>query len=57
MKLLQTESDLYKRAIAKGSKILETFPQDTLWHDRALMLIGRSEQRLYEYDLASRKYG
>jgi tetratricopeptide (TPR) repeat protein len=56
-KVNQAETDLYKRAIVKGAKILETFPEDTLWHDRALMLIARAQQRLYEYENASRKYG
>ena len=56
-KVIQTEIDLYKRAIMKGAKILETFPEDTAWHDRALMLIALSQQRMAEYDNASRKYG
>lgn len=57
VKVIQAEIDLYKRAIVKGAKILETFPEDTAWHDRALMLIARSQQRMAEYDNASRKYG
>jgi len=57
VKVNPAETELYKRAIAKGSKILETFPEDTVWLDRALMLIARSQHRMYEYENASRKYG
>lgn len=57
VKLQQTEIDLYRRAILKSAKILETFPEDTAWHDRALMLIARSQQRMMEYENAVRKYG
>lgn len=57
VKVQQTEIDLYRRAIVKSAKILETFPEDTAWHDRALMLIARSQQRMLEYENAVRKYG
>ena len=56
-KVTKDETDLYQRAIAKASKVIETFPQDTTWHDRSLMLIALSQQRLFEYEKASRKYG
>lgn len=57
VKVQQSEVELYRRAIVKGAKILETFPEDTAWHDRALMLIARSQQRMEEYENAVRKYG
>ncbi len=50
------EKSLYLRAIAKGSKVLETWPQDSSWHPEALIVIARSQQRLSDFDRALRTY-
>lgn len=51
------ERALYERSIAKGSKVLELWPKDSSWHPEALILIGRSQQRLGQCDRAIRSYG
>lgn len=51
------EKAQYQRAIAKGSKVLELWPKDSSWHPEALILIGRSQQRLTDYEKAVRTYG
>lgn len=51
------EKALYARAIAKGSKVIELWPTDSAWHPEALILIGRSQQHLSDFDLALRSYG
>jgi len=50
------ERALYLRAIAKGSKVLELWPQDSSWHPEALIVIARSQQRLSDFDMALRTY-
>lgn len=50
------ERTQYQRAIAKGSKVLELWPKDSAWHPEALILIGRSQQRLGECDRAARSF-
>jgi len=50
------EKAQYLRAIAKGSKVLDVYPNDTAWHPEALILIGHSQQRLSDYDKAVRTY-
>ena len=50
------EKALYLRAIAKGAKVLEMWPQDSSWHPEALIVIGRSQQRLSDWDRAFRTY-
>ena len=50
------EKALYERAIAKGSKVLELWPKDSSWHPEALIVIGRSQQRLAIFDKAFRTY-
>jgi tetratricopeptide (TPR) repeat protein len=50
------EKALYLRAIAKGSKVLELWPQDSSWHPEALIVIARSQQRLSDFDMALRTY-
>lgn len=50
------EKAQYLRAIAKGSKVLESWPQDSSWHPEALIVIARSQQRLSDFDRALRTY-
>lgn len=50
------EKALYERSIAKGSKVLELWPKDSSWHPEALILIGRSQQRLGDCGKATRSY-
>lgn len=50
------EKTLYLRAIAKGSKVMEVWPDDSSWHPEALILIGRSQQRLGDCDRATRSF-
>jgi tetratricopeptide (TPR) repeat protein len=50
------EKNQYLRAISKGAKVLEVYPKDTAWHPEALILIGRSQQRLSDFDKAVRTY-
>lgn len=50
------EKGLYERAIAKGSKVIEVWPKDSSWHPEALILIGRSQQRLSDFGSALRSY-
>jgi len=56
VRVTATETALYQRAIAKGSKVLELWPKDSSWHPEALILIGRSQQRLGECDQAVRTF-
>ena len=51
------EKAQYQRAIAKGSKVLELWPNDSSWHPEALIVIGKSQQRLSDFDKAYRTYG
>lgn len=57
VRVSETETPLYQRSIAKGSKVLELWPKDSAWHPEALILIGRSQQRLGQCDRAIRSYG
>lgn len=50
------EKAQYERAIAKGSKVLEVWPKDSSWHPEALILIGRSQQRLSDFGGALKSY-
>jgi tetratricopeptide (TPR) repeat protein len=50
------ERTLYLRAITKGAKVLELWPNDSSWHAEALIVIGRSQQRLSDWDRAYRSY-
>jgi len=50
------EKALYERSIAKGSKVMELWPNDSSWHPEALILIGRSQQRLGDCDKATRSF-
>lgn len=56
LRVSETETPLYQRSIAKGSKVLEMWPKDSAWHPEALILIGRSQQRLGQCDRAIRSY-
>jgi tetratricopeptide (TPR) repeat protein len=50
------EKAQYERAIAKGSKVIEVWPKDSSWHPEALILIGRSQQRLSDFGSALKSY-
>jgi tetratricopeptide (TPR) repeat protein len=50
------EKAQYERAIAKGSKVIELWPKDSSWHPEALILIGRSQQRLSDFGSALKSY-
>ena len=50
------EKAQYERAIAKGSKVIELWPNDSSWHPEALILIGRSQQRLSDFGSALKSY-
>lgn len=56
VRVTPTETALYQRSIAKGSKVIELWPKDSSWHPEALILIGRSQQRLGECDKAVRSF-
>lgn len=56
VRVSSTEKPLYERAIAKGSKVMELWPEDSVWHPEALILIGQSQRRLGDCDQAVRSF-
>jgi len=56
VRVTSTETALYQRSIAKGSKVIELWPKDSVWHPEALILIAKSQQRLGDCDRATRSF-